>query len=106
MREADPPGKADLEALDHQILALERRISGLIETAQYANDSDTRRDLAGQIDVLKKHKRNTEAERAKVAQLGAAWEREQARLETLTPPTAHVEAKLASWGYAKKRAAH
>src|SRR5262249_21739789 len=82
-----------------------RRISGLIETAQYATDSDTRRDLAGQIDVLAKQKRNTEAERAKLAHLAAAWECEQARLETVTPPTAHVATELESWGYAEQRSA-
>jgi len=105
MREADPPGTADLTALDNQIRGLEKRISGLIETAQFATDSDARRDLAGQIDVLTRQKRNTEAERAKMAHLAAVWERDQARLETLTPPSAHVDAELVPWGYTEKREA-
>ena len=89
------------EALDNQIRALDRRISGLIETAQFATDSDARRDLAGQIDVLTQQKRNTEAERTKMAHMAAAWEREQERLESLTEQTTHAAAELATWGYAK-----
>ena len=90
MREADPPGTEDLASVDRSILALDRRISGLIETAQYANDSETRGDLAEQIDALKKQKREIQAERA--------------NLQTLTDRVAHASAaEIETWGYAEKR---
>jgi site-specific DNA recombinase len=106
MREADPPGTADLASLDQSILALDRRVNGLLEMAQYANDSETRRDLAGQIDVLKKQKRDLQAECAKVAQRAENWESERANLQSLTDRVAHASAaEIATWGYAEKREA-
>ena len=105
MREADPPGTADLAALDGRVAALSRKISSLMETAEYATDADARRELAAQIDLYTQQKRQTEAERAQVTQLSAAWDRERVQLETLTEQIAHVAANLESWGYAEKRAA-
>ena len=71
--------------------------------AQYAKDSDTRRDAPEQIDALKKEKREIQAERAKVAQRAEAWESERANLASLTERTAPAGAELAGWGYAEKR---
>jgi site-specific DNA recombinase len=65
MRETDPPGAADLAALDARVITLSRKIDSLKETAGYASDSETRRELAGQIDLAIQQKRQTEAERAK-----------------------------------------
>jgi hypothetical protein len=63
-RAIDPPGMADLAALDARLLALTRKKDSLKETAGYATDSETRRDLAGQIDLHVRQKRQTEAARA------------------------------------------
>jgi hypothetical protein len=91
------------------VMTLSRKIDSLKETAGYASDSETRRELAGQIDLTIQQKRQTEAERAKVAQLAADWDRERVQLETLTEAVAQVAAnagkELESWGYAEKRAA-
>jgi site-specific DNA recombinase len=105
MRKADPPGTADLAALDGRVAALSRKISSLMETAEYATDVDARRELAAQIDLYTQQKRQTEAERAQVTQLSAAWDHERVQLETLTEQIARVAANLESWGYAEKRAA-
>jgi len=109
MRAAEPPGTANLAALDARVMTLSRKITSLMETAEYASDSETRRDLAAQIDLNMQQKRQTEAERAKVSQLAADWDRERGSLETLTEAVAQVAASagrdLESWGYAEKRAA-
>jgi site-specific DNA recombinase len=105
MREAEPPGTADLAALDACVQTLTRRIDSLTETAGYATDPDARRELAAQIDLYTQQKRQTEAERTQVAQLSAAWARERLQLEALTEQIAHVAANLESWGYSEKRAA-
>jgi len=51
MRETEPPGTANMASLDARVLTLSHKIDSLTETAGYARDSDTRRDLAGQIDL-------------------------------------------------------
>ena len=76
------------------MLALTRKIENLTETAGYANDPETRRDLAGQIDLHMRQKRQTEAERVQIA-----------RLEALSEQIAHVSADTDAWGYAQRRAA-
>jgi site-specific DNA recombinase len=105
MREAEPPGMADLAALDARVMTLRRKISSLMETAEYASDADARRELAGHIDMYTQQKRQTEAERAKVAQLAADWDRERLELETITEQIAHDDGDLEGWGYTEKRAA-
>jgi hypothetical protein len=105
MQKAELPGTEDLAVLDAKILALGNRVSGLIETAQYATNSDARRDLAGQIDILTQQKRETEVERAKVAHLAAAWDRERADLESVPELVARIGADLEKWDYADKRSA-
>ncbi|HKB48169.1 MAG TPA: recombinase family protein [Ktedonobacterales bacterium] len=105
MRAAEPPGTADLAALDARVVAIGKRISSLMETAEYVSDSDARRDLAAQIDLYTKQKRRTEAERAQVAALSADWDREALNLEALTTLVQDATVNLESWGYAEKRAA-
>jgi site-specific DNA recombinase len=105
MREAEPPGTADLAALDARVAAIGRRISSLMETAEYVSDSDARRDLAAQIGLYTKQKRKTEAERAQVAVLAVDWDREALALESLTTLVQHATVNLESWGYAEKRSA-
>jgi hypothetical protein len=105
MRETAPPGTADLAALDARVLTIGRRISSLMETAEYVGDSDARRDLAAQIDLYTKQKRKTEAERAQVAALAADWDREALALEALTALVQDATVNLESWGYAEKRSA-
>jgi len=109
MRKAEPPGTADLAALDARVLTLSRKASSQMATAEYLSDDEARRELAGQIDLTMQQKRQTEAEHAKVAQLSADWDSERAQLETLVEQVAQVAANagkdLESWGYADKRAA-
>jgi site-specific DNA recombinase len=105
MRETEPPGAADLASLDARILTLSRKIESLTETVGYAKDSETRRDLAGQIDLAITHKRQTEAERAQAAQLAADWDAERVSLEALCEQVSAFAGDVPSWGYAEKRAA-
>jgi site-specific DNA recombinase len=105
MRDADPPAAADLSALYARVQTLERRISSLVATAEYASDDDARRELAAQIDLYSQQKRKTETERSQVARLSAAWDHEREQLEALTTQIAHVASDLAGWGYAEKRVA-
>jgi hypothetical protein len=105
MREAEPPGTADLAALDARVMTLSRKMSSQMATAEYLTDDEARRELAGQIDLTIQQKRQTEAERAKVAQLAADWDSERLQLETLTEQIAHDDGDLEGWGYTEKRAA-
>jgi len=105
MRKTEPPGTADLAALDARLLTLARKTTSLMETAALVNDPDARRDLAAQIDLNATQKRQTESERTKVAQLAATWEHERLQLETLTEQITRVAAHLDRWDYAQKRAA-
>jgi len=105
MRETEPPGAADLAALDGRIATLSRKIDSLTETVSYATDSETRRDLAGQIDLANTQKRATETERAKVVSLAADWDAERIQLESLSEQISDASENLEEWGYAEKRAA-
>jgi site-specific DNA recombinase len=103
MRTCEPPGAADLAALDARIASLARRIESLSETAGYASDGEARRSLAEQIDLAARQKRQTEAERAQVAQLAADWDAERTQLEALAAQITRVAEHLDTWGYADKR---
>lgn len=105
MRETEPPGAADMAALDARIASLSRKIDSLTETAGYASDSETRRELAGQIDLAMTQKRQTEAERGAVAHLSATWEEARAQLEALSEQITRTATHIDQWSYAEKRAA-
>ena len=94
-----------MAALDARIASLSRKIDSLTETAGYASDSETRRELAGQIDLAMTQKRQTEAERGAVAHLSATWEEARAQLEALSEQITRTATHIDQWSYAEKRAA-
>lgn len=105
MRASEPPGTADLAAVDGRLVSLSQRIKSLMDTAQYVADPQARKDLAGQIDLLMGQKRATESERNKLLALAEQWEQERASLEVLTAQTADIADVIDTWSYAQKRAA-
>jgi hypothetical protein len=105
MREAEPPGTADLASIDRQLVDLRRRIKDKRSYAEQVDDDREREEVAAEVTLLRRAERKTEAERAQVAALAADWDREALNLEALTTLVQYATVNLESWGYAEKRSA-
>jgi site-specific DNA recombinase len=105
MREAEPPGTADLASIDRRLVDLRRRIKNKRTYAEQVDDDREREEVAAEVTLLRRAERKTEAERAQVAALAADWDREALALESLTTLVQRATVNLESWGYAEKRSA-